>query len=155
MSEPETGSHSLAQLPTELLAGHEKSSTLPVCSRTAWIETIPRLNGAVHWPAVAGVAAAARACAGAPSRALSEGPPASAAAAVPASKNVRRSTWLVVPARGGARPLVLLPAEERAAGADSLPDFLCHICNPHHLDTHHGRGDSTRGRSPLLIRASR
>ena len=93
---PETGSHSTASLPT-VWFGQENSSTFPVCSMMAWIETRLRSNGAVHDPVAAGLAAVSRArperpvCrAGAPIRDRVEGPPISAAAVPPATRNRRR-----------------------------------------------------------------
>src|SRR5215468_999830 len=104
--DPETGFHRTASLPT-VLRGHENSSTFPVCSMTAWIETIVRLNGAVHCPAVAGLAADARALCEEPlSRAALRGPPSSAAPAVPASRNLRRLSWPVAPVEEGSSSLV-------------------------------------------------
>src|SRR5579863_3732806 len=96
VSWPETGFHSTASLPT-VVVGHENSSTSPVCSMTAWIETRVRLNGAVHDPLTAGSAAMSRGrlerplCrAGPPIRDRAKRPPISAAAAPPATRNRRR-----------------------------------------------------------------
>jgi hypothetical protein len=93
---PETGSHSTASLPT-VWFGQENSSTCPVCSMTAWIETRVRLNGAVYDPVAAGLAADSRAgharpaCrASAPVSDRAAGLPISAAAALPATRNRRR-----------------------------------------------------------------
>jgi hypothetical protein len=79
------------------LFGQENSSTFPVCSMTAWIETRVRLNGTVHDPVAAGLIAVSRArsggpvCrAGVPVRDLAKGLLISAAAAPPATRNRRR-----------------------------------------------------------------
>src|SRR5262252_2916088 len=127
---PDTGFHSTASLPTVLL-GQENSSTFPVCSTTAWIETSPRLKGAVHDPDVAGVAAAVRAFTEEPlSSGVSDGLPsrtAPAVPAVPATRNWRRPICPVTPAVGGGRspagPAVgggRSPAGERVA----VPNLL-------------------------------
>src|SRR6201986_1989680 len=77
---PDAGCHSTASLPT-VLFGQENSSTLPVCSMTAWMDTRLRPNGLVHDPVTAGPAATARARAeDAPNR----------TAAPPAIRNWRR-----------------------------------------------------------------
>src|SRR5215469_11546366 len=88
--DPEPGFHSTASLPTVLL-GQENSSTFPVCSTAAWIETKPSLKGAVHDPAVA------------------------AAPAVPATRNWRRSICPVAPAVRGAESSAGPTAGEPAA----------------------------------------
>src|SRR6516164_4337018 len=115
--DPDVGFHSTASLPTVLL-GQENSSTFPVCSMLAWIETRPSLKGAVHDPAVAAVAAV-RAFTEAPlSRAVIEGPlrrTAPAVPAVPATRNWRRSICPVAPAVGGAEPSAGPAAGEPAA----------------------------------------
>src|SRR5579872_1981550 len=78
---PDAGFHSTASLPT-VLFGQENSSTFPVCSMTAWMETRVRLNGLVHDPVTAGSAATGRARAA--------GPPSMTAVAPPATRNWRR-----------------------------------------------------------------
>ena len=78
---PDDGFHSTASLPT-VLFGQENSSTLPVCSRTAWMDTRVRLNGLVHDPVTAGSAATGRARAAEP--------PSVTAVAPPATRNCRR-----------------------------------------------------------------
>src|SRR5215469_1081945 len=122
--DPDTGSHSTASLPTVLL-GHENSSTCPVCSTAAWIETSVRLNGAVHCPADAAVAAAVRARTEGPlSRAVIEGPlnnTAPAVPAVPATRNWRRSICLEGSAAGGGRSPADPAAGKRAPVLNVLP----------------------------------
>src|SRR6516225_10016367 len=120
--DPETGFHSTASLPTVFL-GHEKSSTLPVCSTTAWIETSVRLKGAVHCPAVAGVAAARAVTEEPLSRGANDRPPrrtAPAVPAVPASRKLRRSICPAAPDVGGGRSLADPAAGERAFVANLL-----------------------------------
>src|SRR5215469_11090910 len=116
---PDTGFHSTASLPTVLL-GQENSSTFPVCSTTAWIETSPRLKGAVHDPDVAGVAAARPFTEGPVSRAVSEGPLNRTAPAVPATRNWRRPICPVTLAVGGGRPPAGLVAGEWVAVSNLL-----------------------------------
>src|SRR5215469_13231245 len=120
---PDTGLNSTASLPT-VLFGHENSSTFPVRSTTAWIETRPSLNGAVHCPAVAGAVTVVRAFTGDPlSRPVVEGPPsrtAPAVPAVPATRNRRRSSCPVVPAVG-VGPSPAGPAAGERAAVPNLP----------------------------------
>jgi hypothetical protein len=123
--DPDTGFHSTASLPTVVIFGQENSSTSPVCRTVAWIETSPRLRGAVHCPAVAGVAAAAlRGFTEAPvSRAVSEGllsTTAPAVPAVPVSRNLRRSICPVAPGAAGRRSPAGSAAGERAFTLDLL-----------------------------------